>query len=74
MTGLPRPRPGEGREEEANRNSDTPKPIQKPRKFGPERLPQDHPLMGNKETVLEYLENLGRQGIPLYGSLLSAHR
>ena len=72
--GLPLPRLGVEGREEADRNSDTPKPIPKPRKFGPERLPQDHPLMGNKETVLEYLDNLGQRGKRLDSSLLSAHR
>ena len=43
-------------------------------KFGPERLPQDHPLMGNKETFLEYTMSLSRQGKRLDGSLLSDHR
>ena len=69
--GLPRPQLGG---EDENRNSDTPKPIPKPRKFEPERLLQDHHLMGNKEKVLEYLDNLGQQGKRLDSTLLSVHR
>ena len=48
--------------------------IPKPRKFGPERLPQDHPLLGNKETILEYTMSLSRQGKRLKGKPLSDHR
>ena len=51
---------------------DTPRPI--PRRFGPERLPQDHPLLGNKETVVEYALSLSRQSKFIDGSLLSDHR
>ena len=52
----------------------TPKPIPKARKFKPELLPQDHPLMGNKETVVEYAVHLGRRDKFIDGSLLSDHR
>ena len=53
---------------------ETPRPIPKPRKFKPELLPQDHPLLGNKETVLEYTTSVSRRGERLNGSLLSDHR
>ena len=48
--------------------------IPKPRKLKPELLPQDHPLLGNKETVVVYALSLGRQCKKIDASLLSAER
>ena len=48
------------------------RPIPKQRKLKQELVPQDHQLLGNKETVVEYAQFLGRQCKKIDASLLSA--
>ena len=53
---------------------DPPRPIPKSVKFEKKLLPPDHPLLGDKKTVIEYAINLGRQSKFIDQSLLSADR